>query len=154
MHFGRISKRHLHTSNGDSVYNLLCWHIEINLEFLFRCNFYFNFFYFFDLKNREFPNFVEFQQKKMGKNMENKRNSAMAKASIKTYSQLLTFGDETRCYVNWLWTKSKQIGVEMESRVERLRTLFKKNKTLVYGVPFMTVVLLGPFLLRHFNEVR
>lgn len=37
---------------------------------------------------------------------------------------------------------------------EQMRNQFKKNPHLVYGLPFMTVILLGPFILKHFGEVR
>lgn len=41
----------------------------------------------------------------------------------------------------------------MNNWIERIKK-FQKNHIFIYGLPFMTVVLLGPFVLRQFNNVR
>lgn len=35
-----------------------------------------------------------------------------------------------------------------------MRLQFQKNPHLAYGLPFMTVMIVGPYLMKHFAEVR
>lgn len=35
-----------------------------------------------------------------------------------------------------------------------MRLQFQKNPHLAYGLPFMTVMILGPYVMKHFAEVR
>lgn len=44
--------------------------------------------------------------------------------------------------------------VSLPKWFKQLRTQFKKNTHLAYGLPFMTAILLGPFVMKHFGEVR
>ncbi|XP_055306288.1 cytochrome c oxidase assembly protein COX16 homolog, mitochondrial [Sitodiplosis mosellana] len=42
----------------------------------------------------------------------------------------------------------------MTEWLQRIKLQFGKNHLLSYGLPFISVVVLGPFLLRYFGEVR
>ncbi|XP_031638090.1 cytochrome c oxidase assembly protein COX16 homolog, mitochondrial [Contarinia nasturtii] len=42
----------------------------------------------------------------------------------------------------------------MRDLFERLKVQLKRNRMFNYGLPLLTLVVLGPFVLQHFGEVR
>lgn len=78
------------------------------------------------------------------------------------YSRELTLRTEWLCQcadrlandLFWIILDIKPlVRLTMNNWIERI-TKIRKNHIFLYALPFMTVVLLGPFVLRQFNNVR